>query len=56
MWGIVGEAWGPGGRCPGSLCQNDQFPFSYVLRCAFQCVFAIGGVVGGFVALDKPKN
>lgn len=44
--GYIGEAWGPGGRCSGSFCQNDQLPFSrHVLRYAFQCIFAVDGAV-----------
>lgn len=42
----VGEAWGPGGRCWASFCQNGQLPFyHHVLRYALQCIFAIDGVV-----------
>lgn len=42
-----GGAWGPPtGRCSGSFCQSDQLPVSrHVLRDAFQCIFAVNGVV-----------
>lgn len=46
--GHIGEPWSLRGRCTGSFYQKDQFPFSHdVLRCAFQCIFAISGVVWG---------
>lgn len=54
--GYVGEAWGLGGRCWASFCQNGQLPFSHhVLSMHFRAYLLLMVLCEGYIALGEPE-